>query len=146
MHVCLGRVAYPIDYDILNLNERDYRIPIALKFNIGDLNVNVSRESIDYSENTIKMITEKLEEAKNEIKDMLAKQYNNVRTLEDYFNVKADFGKLIFSNGASFSLGSLISKNEVNFINFKYANLVKMPDDKNLFKFFFDKFMDFFCL
>ena len=138
MHICLGRVAYPIDYDILNLNDRDYRIPIALKFEVGDLNVNVSREAIDYSENTIQMITKKLEEAKNEIKDMLAKQYTNVRTLEDYFNVKADFGKLLFSNGESISLGNLISKNEVNFVNFKYVNLIKMPDDKNLFNFLFD--------
>ena len=138
MHICLGRVAYPIDYDILNLNDSDYRIPIALKFEVGDLNVNVSRESIDYSESTIKMITEKLEEAKDEMKDMLAKQYSNVRTLEDYFNVKADFGKLQFSNGESISLGNLISKNEVNFVNFKYATLIKMPDDKNLFSFLFD--------
>ena len=138
MHICLGRVAYPIDYDILNLNNRDYRIPIALRFEVGDLNVNVSRESIDYSEGTIQMLTKKLEEAKDEIKEMLAKQYTNVRTLEDYFNVKADFGKLLFSNGQSVSLGNLISKNEVNFINFKYSNLIKMPDDKNLFNFFFE--------
>ena len=138
MHICLGRVAYPIDYDILNLNDRDYRIPIALKFEVGDLNVNVSRESIDYSESTIQMLTKKLEEAKDEMKDMLAKQYSNVRTLEDYFNVKADFGKLQFSNGESISLGNLISKGEVNFVNFKYSNLIKMPDDKNLFNFLFD--------
>jgi hypothetical protein len=138
MHICLGRVAYPIDYGILNLSERDYRIPIALKFEVGDLNVNVSRESIDYNESTIKMITKKLEEAKDEIKEMLAKQYDNVCTLEDYFNVKADFGKLLFSNGQSVSLGNLISKNEVNFVNFKYANIIKMPDDKNLFNFFFE--------
>jgi hypothetical protein len=138
MHICLGRVAYPIDYDVLGLNERDYRIPIALKLEVGDINVIVSRESIDYSESTIQMITKKLEEAKDEIKDMLAKQYNNVRTLEDYFNVKADFGKLQFSNGESISLGNLISKNEVNFVNFKYANLIKMPDDKNLFNFLFE--------
>ena len=138
MHICLGRVAYPINYGILNLRESDYRIPIALKFEVGDLNVNVSRETIDYSEGTIKMITKKLEEAKDEMKDMLAKQYTNVRTLEDYFNVKADFGKLLFSNGESVSLGNLISKNEVNFVNFKYANIIKMPDDKNLFNFFFE--------
>jgi hypothetical protein len=138
IHICLGRVAYPIDFDILNLNEADYRIPIALKLEVGDLNVNVSRETIDYSESTIKMLIKKLEEAKDEIKNMLAKQYDNVRTLEDYFNVKADFGKLQFSNGETISLGNLISKGEVNFVNFKYANLIKMPDDKNLFKFFFD--------
>jgi hypothetical protein len=138
MHICLGRVAYPIDYSVLGLEGKDYRIPIALRLEVGDINVIVSRESIDYSESTIKMITKKLELAKEEIKELLAKQYENVVSLEDYFNVKADFGRLQFSNGESIFVGNLISKNDVDFSNFKYSELIVMPDDKNLFKFFFE--------
>ncbi|MFA5207430.1 MAG: hypothetical protein WC428_02120 [Candidatus Paceibacterota bacterium] len=138
MHICLGRVAYPIDYGVLGLEGKDYRIPIALRLEVGDINVIVSRESIDYSESTIKMITKKLELAKGEIKELLAKQYENVVSLEDYFNVKADFGRLQFTNGESIFVGNLISKNDVDFSNFKYSELIVMPDDKNLFKFFFE--------
>lgn len=138
MHICLGRVAYPIDYDIIGLSRNDYRIPIALRLEIGDINVNVSREAVDYSEATIKMITKKLDLAKEEIKQLLSKQYQNVQSLEDYFMVKADFGKLRFSNGEVANVGSLISKNDVNFSNFKYGSIPVMPDDKNLFKFFFE--------
>ena len=138
MHICLGKVAYPIDYDILGISRSDYRIPIALRLEIGDINVNVSREAIDYSEGTIKMLLKKLEEAKDEIKSLLAKQYLDVVTLEEYFNVQIGFGKLQFSNGESINVGSLISKKDLKFTNFKYVSLHVIPDDKNMFKFFFD--------
>jgi len=138
MHICLGRVAYPIDYELLGINRSDYRIPIALKLEIGDINVNVSREAVDYSEGTINMLLKKLEEAKDEIKELLAKQYLNVVSLEDYIKVRADFGKLRFSNGESINVGSLISKKDVEFTNFKYSNIPIIPEDKNVFKFFFE--------
>jgi hypothetical protein len=138
MHICLGRVAYPIDYNVLGLHGSDYRLPVALKLEVGDINVTVSRESIDYSEATIKMLKKKLEVAKTEIIELLAKQYDNVRTLEDYFNVKQDFGRLNLPNGGNIYLGNMISKEDVNFANFKYKHIVKMPNDKKLFSFFFE--------
>jgi hypothetical protein len=141
MHICLGRVAYPIDFNVLGLSASDYRLPIAIKLEVGDINVTVSRESVDYSEATIKMLKKKLETAKKEAIELLAKQYDNVLTLEDYFNVKSDFGRLNFPNGNSIYLGNMISKEDVNFKNFKYNSIVKMPNDKKLFTFFFDSKM-----
>lgn len=137
VHVCLGRVAYPLDFSILGLNSYDYRLPIALRLEVGDINVTVSRESLDYSEATIKMLKTKLEDAVTEIKEMLAKQYENIVTLEDYFKVKHEFGVLNFPNGASFKVDSLISQKDVDFSNFKYQ-FMKMPNDKQLFRFFFE--------
>ena len=52
---------------ILGLSLSDYRLPIALKLEVGDIGVTVSRESLDYSEATIKMLKKKLELAKEEI-------------------------------------------------------------------------------
>ena len=138
IHICLGRVAYPIDYGTLGLSGSDYRLPIALKLEVGDINVTVSRETVDYSESTIKMLKKKLEVAKDEIKELLAKQYENITTLEDYFMVKNDFGKLTFSNGRSINVGDLIRKSDCTFANFKYSSLIKMPNDKQLFSFFFE--------
>lgn len=137
MHICLGRVAYPIDYDVLGLNHRDYQLPVALKLNVGDIGVTVSRESLDYSESTIKMLKKKLEEAKQEIKDLISKQYGDIKTLEQYFAVKNDFGKLEFKNGTSLYVDSLIKQSDVDFSNFKY-NFMKMPNDKQLFSLFFE--------
>lgn len=137
MHVCLGRVAYPIDYDVLGLSSSDYTLPIALKLEVGDIGITVSRESLDYSESTIKMLKKKLEEAKQEIADLIGKQYKNIKSLEQYFSVKHDFGKLEFPNGTSLYVGNLIKQKDVEFSNFKYQ-FMKMPNDKQLFRFFFN--------
>ena len=137
MHVCLGRVAYPIDYNVLNLNSSEYRLPIAVKLEIGDIGVNLSREQLDYSEITINVLKKKLEIAKAEIKDLIAKQYLNVQSLEDYFNVKLNFGKLNFSNGSSINVGNIIKQADVDFSNFRYS-FMKMPNDKQLYRFFFN--------
>ena len=136
MHVCLGRVAYPIDYDTLGLVSDDYRLPIALKLDVGDIGVTVSRESLDYSETTIKMLKKKLETAKNEIIELIGKQYGEVQTLEQYFSVKHDFGKLNFTDDISLYVDNLIKQKDVDFSNFKYQ-FTKMPNDKQLFNFFF---------
>jgi len=140
VHVCLGRVAYPIDYEVLGLNSSDYSMPIALRLEVGDIGVTVSRESLDYSEATIKMLKKKLEKTKEEIIGLIGKQYKNIKTLEQYFSVKHDFGKLEFKNGSSLYVGDLIKQKDVDFSNFKYS-FTKMPNDKQLFKFFFDAVM-----
>jgi hypothetical protein len=136
IHVCLGKVAYPIDYDALGLYGGDYQLPIALKLNVGDIGVTVSRESLDYSEATIKMLKKKLESAKQEIINLITKQYDNIVTLKQYFNVKHDFDKLVFPNNISLSVGNLIKQKDIDFSNFKYQ-FTKMPNDKQLFNFFF---------
>jgi hypothetical protein len=139
MHICLGRVAYPIDYNILGLSSSEYNIPVALKLEVGEIGVTVSRESLDYSEATIKMLKKKLIETKAEITAMISKQYENIVTLEDYFNVKNDFGQLKFNAKMSMYVGNLIKQADIDFSNFKYSlNFLKMPNDKQLFKLFFN--------
>lgn len=137
IHVCLGRVAYPIDYKVLGLNSSDYCLPIALKLEVGDIGVNLSRELLDYSEKTIKMLKKQLEVAKDEIKTLIGKQYEDIKTLEQYFEVKTNFGHLRFPNDTSLYVGNLIKQKDVDFSNFKYQ-FTNMPNDKELFRFFFD--------
>lgn len=137
MHVCLGRVAYPIDYDVLGLNSRNYYIPVAVKLEVGEINVTASREQLDYSEHTIKVLKKKLDEVKAEITQLLIKQYENIVTLKDYFQFENEFGELRFPNGITLPVTSLINQNDVDLSNFKYS-FMKMPDDKQLFSFFFE--------
>lgn len=137
MHVCLGRVAYPIDFSVLGLYSNDYNLPIALSLKVGDINVTASREQLDYNENTIKVLKAKLELAKAEIKEMLAKQYENIVSLKDYIQVKNEFGILKFPNGMSMKVNGMIKQSEIDFSNFRYS-FMKMPNDKQLFRFFFN--------
>jgi len=137
MHICLGRVAYPINYEVLGLNSSEYNIPIALRLEIGDVNVTVSREQLDYSEATIKMIKAKLIEAKAEITALLVSQYDNIVTLVDYFNYTTKFGQLFFSNGKSVYVGNGIKKKDVVLSNYKYAD-IKIGASDRLFELFLD--------
>jgi len=137
MHVVLGRVAYPINYDVLGLDSSDYEIPIGVKFDIGEINVIVSREAIDYSENTIKMIKAKLEAAKDEVIELITKQYDNVETITQYFAIIHDFGVLAMPNGKSINLKRILKNKKIKFNNFKY-NTLTMYNDADLFNLFFD--------
>ena len=137
IHVCLGRVAYPIDYSALGLDRYQYQIPVALKLDIGDIGITVSRESLDYSEKTIKVLKAKLEEAKQEIVSMLEKQYSNIVTLEEYFDVVNNFGILNLA-GRDINLSNFIKKQSVNFNYFRFKDLGNMPSHKNLYEIMFD--------
>jgi hypothetical protein len=137
IHVCLGRVAYPINYNILGLNGYDYQLPVAIRLEVGEINVVASREQLDYNETTIKVIKKKLDEVIAEIKQMVAKQYENIVTLEQYFQVKNNFGTLYLSNGMTIDTGKLLEFKDIDLSNFKYSFL-KMPNDRQLFRFFFN--------
>ena len=82
------------------------------------------------------MLKKKLEAAKAEIVQMLGKQYKNIQTLEQYFQVKTNFGVLEFKNGR-IDASDLLEQKDIDFSNFKY-NFMKMPNDRQLFKFFFE--------
>jgi hypothetical protein len=137
IHVCLGRVAYPINYNVLGLSRGDYDIPVAIKLNIGDVMVNASRENLDYSDATIKLLKRKVEEVKKELTEMLTKQYEDITTLEQYYNVKNNFGRLIMPNGGSIDLGEIVDKDKVSFNNFPYKDL-DMLKEIELFNTFFE--------
>ena len=80
---------------------------------------------------------EAFDKIKAEIIAMLVKQYDNIQTLEDYFKVKNYFGVLYMPNGENFAIGDAIKMKDVSFNNFKF-NFMKMPNDKQLFRYFFE--------
>lgn len=123
LHVSLGNVAYPINWENMEIEEVD--IPIALKFNTGELTVTPSREGLEYTKKAQKLIEDKIELAKAEIRDMLIEKYKNVQTLSDYFTVTDDFGELTLPNtDKTINVRNLIKKSEVDFTKFKYNELV----------------------
>jgi hypothetical protein len=128
MHICLGKVAYPINYDVLELDSSNYSLPIAIKLEIGDVNVITSREAIDYSEATIKLLVKKMNEAKAEIETLISAQYDNVVTLKDYFNYKANFGKLYLPNNMEMDFGNLYKIANIKLNNFVHGDIPMISD------------------
>jgi hypothetical protein len=137
-HVCLGRVAYKIDYSVLDLNESEYQFPVAIKFNIGDLSVNDSREQLDYSEATINLLKKKLKELKQEFVDLLSKQCDNIITLEDYFNSVKNKMVLNLTPTQTIDMNFMSNNVTVKYKNFKYNQFEHFPNDETLFGLFFN--------
>jgi len=137
MHVCLGKVYYPIDFNVLGLYNYDYQIPIAIDIPIGAVGVTVSRESLDYSEQTVNYLKKRIKDVIEELTGMLEKQYDNVHTLEEYFQLNDNFGFLSLGNDKSLNLKGFIKKSEIDLSKFKYS-MFKTPSSSILFELFFN--------
>ena len=66
LHMCLGKVAYPIDWDALGLEKIE--LPLALKFDIGELDIIQTREDVKYTPRTVESIHNKITSLKEELK------------------------------------------------------------------------------
>lgn len=105
----MGNVAYPMD-DInsdLSCDQIEVltNIPIDIMFDIGELDVAASRESLSYNKTTLNSIKARLDTVIKEIRDDAVDQIKNAATLWDarikvYEMIKGDYSKIkrLFSN------------------------------------------------
>lgn len=88
LHLCLGKVAYPIDWNNMGINSSVFSsLNLALKFEIGELPVTFTREDIKYTENSIKTVKNKIKLLMEELVDL----YNDQEVVKkdyDYFDLK----------------------------------------------------------
>ena len=114
MHICLGTVYYPLDYDVMGIREgyhnsrtesrSGHHTPIGLYFPLEDqkempIKVVWNRESIEYNSKTKESIQSKLEKAKEELQDLYDQQYNDISTIKEWYEyVAADSGDHIIVN------------------------------------------------
>lgn len=140
MHVCFGKVAYPIDFETLGLDKNDYMIPVAIKIEIGELDgtgVTRSREQLKYTVNNRKIITAKMNKTVDELLGMIGKQMDNVRTVKEYYKVMREFKYLQLTDTDRIDLGFKLKKDDVVLNNFKFGELV-MPEYIELIDIFYD--------
>ena len=84
MHIVLGQVAYPINWNFLGISP--IYIPVGLKFNIGELPVTLSREEINYSDDTVKeILLDKIETVYDDLYERYSNQHKYTN-LFDYMN------------------------------------------------------------
>ncbi len=82
MHLTVGSAYYKIDYSELGINPID--IPIAIKFNIGELMPTPSREDIIYSKQSIKLIKDRILQITKYLEDAYNKTVRNDLTILEY--------------------------------------------------------------
>jgi hypothetical protein len=85
MHIILGKVAYPIDWSILGIEEISF--PVGVKFDIGELKVTISREQIRYTESSKELIKSRIEACIDEVRELFNKQGKEVETLAEYYKL-----------------------------------------------------------
>jgi hypothetical protein len=141
-NICLGRVAYPIDFNVLdNVSEDDddfsgnWNVPVALKLNVGDINISASREAIEYTEETKKFLRKKLTAMKEEMVAMLVKQHENMNSLEEYYRVLNDSSLLILSKEESVNISAFTKNREVVLKKF---NEINIPSSFEIINKFYD--------
>lgn len=91
MHILLGKVKYPIDWNIIGLPE--INVPVGIKFDIGELLITPNRESIRYNDDTIAIIKDKIVGCCNELKAIMAEA--TFSNLDDLITAANDSTKFI---------------------------------------------------
>lgn len=129
MHLVIGKVVYPIDWNQLKIPP--INLPVAIKFNIGDLVVTPERESIRYipidSKETSDIIKEKIELVKRELKKLYNKQdvvyYYNIQNF--ITTLKYGYSFLLIGNN-SIDLQSIDIKPRIVLKGFeKWQDVIK---------------------
>jgi len=89
LHLILGRVAYPIDWKILGMSR--ISIAVGIKFEIGDLQVNMTREAIRYTDDAKTLIKAKIELTLKELKDIYNADNQPIEGLFDFIKARKRF-------------------------------------------------------
>lgn len=138
-HICLGRVAYPIDFSVIDddddFYQSDWNVPVAIKMEIGEIGVTVSREAIDYTEATKKLIKKRLLEVKAEMLDMLDKQHAKLDSLEDFYRMEDSSSTLFISKNDSIDVRCFSSNRQVVFSK---LDALEIPSQAEVIHQFYD--------
>ena len=106
LHICLDNVYYPIDFAKLGISSISF--PVGLRFNLSDgLFPTPNREAIRYTEESKKVILDKIELVATEIVKLYNSQMsemNNLKLIYDYYQ---GYNKSIELNDSKYSIESL---------------------------------------
>ena len=117
LHLCIGKVRYPIDFTKVKIPTNILYAPVAIRFEIGELKITPSRESIRYSEESVKLIEDRAKLVFNELQDMFSSQNPMINSLGDWIDNGKSKAKITFNNG-------------------KTSHYINIWEDSNLTKYF----------
>lgn len=119
MHICLGKVAYPIDWK--KIDEERLNIPVGIKFEIGELIVTPSRENLRYTDEIKVLVKERVQKVKEALIQLYQEQNKVKTTFKDWYELKDTKPFIDFGDG-----------------NKLYLNGIKDIDKKHRFELFED--------
>jgi hypothetical protein len=111
MTAVMGNIGYPIDLSVLPQNKsvenfRNISCITEIHFDIGDLEVSASRESLQYTDRTIKAIINKITAIEKEIAEILG---NKIKEAKTYLQGKGIYGDIMDGGGLYFSFSPIFT-------------------------------------
>lgn len=115
MHIVIGNVPYPINWEAIGKTQID--TPIALTFEIGDLPVIFTREDLRYTDDAIRKVKDKLDNACKELVELASPDGGETDNLWEYVSLIAGKPEVRFSDSCSLEipahLASMIDKSNI---------------------------------
>lgn len=150
LHVILGRAVYPIDWKQVEMEP--IKLPVGIKFNIGELPVTLSRENLRYAnKNLVNILKAKIEETLKEVVNLYNKNSAIIAELGNYISKIKYNNKYLTINACSIPFpNKMISNNKGEYVYIdaidgllpikyeplKHVPLLKIPKDPYfIFKF-----------
>lgn len=99
MHIVLDKVVYPIDWKQLNMDE--YNIAVGIKFKTGELLVTPNREQLQYTDDIIKLVKERIKDAIEELIGIFDKQNKNFDSFFEWLAKKDERPHIIFTDNSN---------------------------------------------
>ena len=107
LHICLDDVYYPIDFAKLGISSISF--PVGLRFNLSDgIFPTPNREAIRYTEESKKVILDKIELVATEIVKLYNSQISEMNNLKRIYDYYQGYNKSIELNGAKYLIEGLI--------------------------------------
>jgi hypothetical protein len=112
MHILLGNVTYPINWEIINMHP--YSIPVGVKFNIGELQVTPNREALEYRDESVALIKERVNLAIDEVRSIFSKQNPVVEDFNRYLQIRDEIPRITFKPNEDSSVKDYLFVNSLN--------------------------------
>jgi len=128
LHLSMGPVSYPIDRSSFDIPDDLWNTPIAIRFEIGDLDIVWNRENIKYNKKNITTIQSRIDKLHERFEEESA-------SLSPLIDTKKDFEKLLnaaFTNSVidiKRDIPSHITKEYVDKVLSQYPNNIFFSED-----------------
>lgn len=136
LHLVLGKVSYPVNWEEINIPR--IKIPIGVKFEIGEFQVTPNRESIRYTDETKLLIKQKINDCLDELKGLYQDDTMLYDKWKDFLNNK-DARPYICLNKEEVELDKA---NEVPFVKEDKLYLTGLKESKAVYKPFYELGID----
>lgn len=83
MHICFGKVSYPIDWE--RIEETRIKVPIGVKFEIGELAVTPNREALQYTDEIRNLVKKRVKETIEQLEDLYLSQQKEYTDFGEWF-------------------------------------------------------------